>query len=234
MKLALVTGASKGIGKAVAEGLFDDGFSLALTARSSDKLEELKNALLSQNNSSGQDVAIYPLDIRDEDAIDKMIEDINKKFQRIDLLFNNAGIFHKGTLDQSFEEFSDMLDINLKSAFLMLKKVVPVMQNQKSGTVINLASRSGVHAKPRSGGYAASKFGFVGLSEAVYRDVTADGVKVTALCPGWVDTDMASASGLDPKDMIQTSDIVSTVKWLHSLSPSACVNRIMMESIKQV
>ena len=65
-------------------------------------------------------------------------------------------------------------------------------------------------------------------------DVTADGVKVTALCPGWVDTDMASASGLDPKDMIQKDDIVATVKWLHNLSPSACVNKVMIESIKQV
>lgn len=234
MKVALVTGASKGIGKAVAQGLFEDGFNLALTARSGDKLDQLKNSLLSGSDNSGAKIANYPLDIRDEKGVQEMVQDVQKQFGRIDLLFNNAGIFHKGTLDQTFEEFSEMLDINLKSAFLMMKEVVPVMQKQKSGTIINLASRSGVQAKPRSGGYAASKFGFVGLSEAVYRDVTADGVKVTALCPGWVDTDMASASGLDPKDMIQKDDIVATVKWLHNLSPSACVNKVMIESIKQV
>ena len=142
--------------------------------------------------------------------------------------------FHKGTLDLSFEEFGEMMDINLRSAFRVLQNVVPVMQKQKPGTIVNLASRSGLQAKPRSGGYAASKFALVGLSEAVYRDVTKDGIKVTALCPGWVNTDMAQSSGLDGIDMIQCEDIVNTVRWLHNLSPSACVNNVMIESIKQV
>ena len=232
MKVALVTGASKGIGRAVARGLADDGFNLAITARSEDKLKQLKEEILSTESSIK--VETYALDVRDQDRIKAMVNEIEKKFSRIDLLFNNAGIFHKGTLDLPFEEFAEMMDINLRSAFLVLKEVVPVMQKQKSGTIINLASRSGLQAKARSGGYAASKFALVGLSEALYRDVTADGIKVTALCPGWVDTDMAQMSGLPGSDMIQTEDILNTVRWLYNLSPSACVNNVLIESIKQV
>lgn len=236
MKVALITGASKGIGRAVAEGLAADGFSLALTARSKDRLQELKQGLLEKSAGTGCDIKVetYDLDIRDKSAVEAMVNDVVEKFGRIDLLFNNAGIFHGGTLDVSYEEFCEMLDINLKAAFLMLRLVVPVMRKQKQGTVINLSSRSGVIAKPRSGGYAASKFGLVGLSEAVYRDAIEDGVKVTALCPGWVDTDMAVMSGLPSEEMIQTADIVETVRWLYRLSPSACVNKVMIESIRQV
>lgn len=233
-KVALVTGASKGIGEAVARGLAADGFNMALTARSSDKLEKLKAELLANSSNPDQKIEVYAFDVRDETALDTMLKDVVSKMGRIDLLFNNAGIFHKGTLDLKFEEFTEMMDINLRSAYRVLQGVVPIMQKQKSGTIVNLSSRSGVQAKARSGGYAASKFALVGLSEAIYRDITKDGIKVTALCPGWVDTDMAKMSGLDGSDMIQCDDIVNTIRWLYNLSPSACVNRVTIESIKQV
>lgn len=234
MKVALVTGASKGIGRAIAKGLGEDGFNLALTARSEDQLNKLKEEL-SENGTGGNiNIETYPLDVRDHEGIKSMVDDTVAKFGRIDLLFNNAGVFHQGTVDLSYEEFSDMIDINLKSAFYVLQQVVPVMRKQKSGTIINLSSRSGLQAKARSGGYAASKFALVGLNEALYRDATADGIKVTALCPGWVDTSMSSASGLEDSEKIQTDDIVETVRWLLKLSPSACVKDLMIESIKQV
>lgn len=234
MKVALITGASKGIGKAVAMGLAKDEFSLALTARSKELLEEVKADILKDNTASDITVETYALDIRDQTALSSMVEEIITQFGRIDLLFNNAGIIHQGTLDLSLEEFAEMLDINLKAAFNVLKNVVPVMRKQQSGTIINLSSRSGLIAKARTGGYAASKFGLVGLSEALYRDAIVDGIKVTALCPGWVDTDMAKTSGLSASDMIQTKDIVETVRWLYRLSPAACVSQVLIESIKQV
>ncbi len=163
-----------------------------------------------------------------------MVAGTVERFGRIDLLFNNAGIFRHGTSECSLDEFTEMLDINLTAAFHFIRLVVPVMKKQGSGHIINLSSRSGKVAKPLSGGYAASKFGLVGLNEALYRELSQSGIRVTALCPGWVDTEMATSSGLDAADMITTDDILNTVRWLLSLSPAACVKDVYMDSIKQV
>lgn len=232
MKTAVVTGASRGIGRAVAAGLAEDGYSLALSARGREDLERARDDILS--SSPSVEVAVYPVDLKDSRNVSDMVDDVVKRFGRIDLLFNNAGIFHGGTVDLPFEQFEEMIDINLKAAFRVLQKTVPVMRKQKSGRIINLSSRSGKIAKPTSGAYAASKFGLVGLSEALYREVTADGIRVTALCPGWVDTDMAAMSGLPPEEMVQTADIVATVRWLANLSPAACVKDLVIESFRQV
>lgn len=143
--------------------------------------------------------------------------------------------FYKlGTSQISFEDLSHMLDINLKAAFHFISLVVPIMKEQKSGTIINIASRSGKIAKPETGGYAASQFGLIGLNEALYRELSSEGIRVTAICPGWVDTEMGSASGLTSADMLSTEDIVKTVRWLLSLSTPACVKEIFVETIKQV
>ncbi len=233
MKVAVVTGASRGIGKAVAQGLAEDGYDLALAARSQNALQATKSEILNQSAQDNK-VALYPLDVTDGKAVETMVSDIVSNFGRIDLLFNSAGIVHKGTADLTFEEFSAMIDVNLKAVFRLLHEVVPVMAKQKSGTIINLASRAGKQAPARLGGYAASKFGVVGLNEALYRDLTKYGIKVTALCPGWVNTAMGTDSSIEPEHMIQTDDIIKTVRWIESLSPSACVPDIFIESIKQV
>jgi short-subunit dehydrogenase len=103
------------------------------------------------------------------------------------------------------------------------------MKKQHGGTIINVASIAGKIGFADFGVYAASKFGLVGLNEALYRELSPLGIKVTALCPGWVDTDMAKDSGLTKKEMISTSDLVSTVRWFLSLSPAAVVKDIIIE-----
>jgi 3-oxoacyl-[acyl-carrier protein] reductase len=244
-KVALVTGASRGIGRTVALALADDGFDLALCARSAEDLRIMQRALIESESfrishsapgeSTGNlDVAIYPLDVRDGDAVSAMVASAVERFGRIDLLFNNAGIFREGTSELVRSDLTEMLDINLKAAVHFMQVVVPVMKKQGSGHIMNVSSRSGKLAKPGSGGYAASKFGLVGFNEALYREVSGFGIRVTALCPGWVDTDMARFPGLEAEDKLTTEDIVKTVRWLLSLSPAACVKEVYMESIKQV
>jgi 3-oxoacyl-[acyl-carrier protein] reductase len=237
-KVAIITGASRGIGRAVALGLAQDGFSLALCARSAVDLLAVQEEILSKCQTGGrenaQDVTTYPLDIRDAQAVSAMVASTVERFGRVDLLFNNAGIFRHGTSELSLNEFTEMLDINLTAAFHFIRLVVPAMKKQGSGHIINLSSRSGKVAKPLSGGYAASKFGLVGLNEALYREVAEFGIRVTAICPGWVNTEMATSSGLEAAEMITTDDIVKTVRWLLSLSPAACVKDVYMDSIKQV
>ena len=158
-----------------------------------------------------------------------MIADVVSKFGRIDLLFNNAGIGNSGSLEMSVEEFDEILAVNLRGAYSFLKAVVPIMKKQHSGTIINMASNAGKTGYAGWGAYGASKFGLVGLSESLHRELSAQGIKVTAICPNWVDTDMAKISGLSAAEMISPEDILKTVRWLLSLSPAAVIKDVLIE-----
>ncbi|MCG8436249.1 MAG: SDR family oxidoreductase [Gammaproteobacteria bacterium] len=221
-KVAIVTGASRGIGRTVAEAFIERGYRVALVARTKAALEEL---------AQGSDhVLALPVDVADAAAIDQAVQAVVDKWGAIDILFNNAGILREGTSDASLEDFDDLYRINLRAAFVFIKAVAPHMKSQRSGYVFNLASRSGKFAFPKFGAYAASKFGMIGLNEALFKELAPYGVKVTALCPSWVDTDMAQQgdSPLDKPDMIQTADIMKTVDWLLELSPAAAVQEVII------
>ncbi|MBK9279365.1 MAG: SDR family oxidoreductase [Candidatus Obscuribacter sp.] len=230
--VALITGASKGIGKAVAMGLAEDGFNLVLCSRTEKDLLAAKEEILAKCPTI--QVEVHSLDVRDSAAINNMVVHTRDTFNRIDLLFNNAGIYYGGTSDLSMKDFTDMLDINLRAPFEIISLVLPLMKAQKSGHIMNLSSRSGKTARAAAGGYAASKYGLVGLNEALYKEVSELGIRVTALCPGFVSTEMGNLSGLDASEMISTLDVVKTVRWLLSLSPAVCVKDIYFESVRQV
>jgi len=230
MKVAIVTGASRGIGACVAEGLASDGYSVALIARSKDGLEELANKI--SKNKAGSSVSLFPLDVQDESAIKNAVAAVHSKFGRIDLLFNNAGTYVHGTLEVESEDFDQAVAINLKAPFVFLQSVVPIMKAQKSGMILNVASRAGKIGFADCGTYGATKFGLVGLSESLYRELSPLGIKVTALCPSWVDTDMASDSKIPTKEMLRPDDILKTIHWLESMSPAAVVREIVIECNK--
>ena len=227
-KVAIITGASRGIGARVAEALAADGYAIAITARSKETLKKLADQIIIAG--ANQDaVLVFPLDVQDHNAVQAMVADVQAKFGQIDLLFNNAGIDMLGTVDVAIEDFDKTLAVNLRGAFSFLKAIVPIMKSQGNGTIINVASIAGKTGFAEFGVYAASKFGLVGLSEALYRELSPLGIKVTALCPGWVDTDMAENSGLTKEEMISTADLVTTVRWLLSLSPAAVVKDLIIE-----
>lgn len=231
MKVAIVTGASRGIGACVAEGLAAEGYSVALVARSKEALEQLANKIA---GSKGKDsVLTYVIDVQDHAAVEAMIASVMSKWKRIDLLFNNAGQVKLGSVDLPIEDFDRIIAVNLRGAFSFLQTVVPIMKAQKSGTIINVASRAGKVGFAGYGTYGASKFGLVGLSESLYRELAPLGIKVTALCPSWVDTDMAKESGLPQEEMIESNDIFKTVQWLLTLSPASVVREVMIECRKQ-
>ena len=231
MKVAIVTGASRGIGASVAEALAADGYAIALVARSQEVLKELANKISSKIGDQNS-VVVCPLDVQDHEAVQTMVREVHAKFGRIDILFNNAGIDMLGTIDVSIEDFDKTIAINLRGAFSFLKAVVPIMEAQGNGNIINVASRVGKIGFPEFGVYGASKFGLVGLNEALYRQLSHKGIKVTALCPGWVDTEMAKDSGLPKEEIISTQDIADTVRWLLTLSPAAVVKEIVIECRK--
>lgn len=234
MKVAIVTGASRGIGACVAAGLAKEGFSQALVARSKKGLGQVAEQIVKESKGKAPELLTFPVDIQDAGKVEEIVSQVVSHFGRIDLLFNNAGLGCLGTLEVPLEEFDQVMKVNLRAAFCFLKFVVPIMKKQGSGTVINVSSRAGKIGFEGYGAYAASKFGLVGLSESLYRELAPLGIRVTALCPSWVDTDMAEHSDLPQEEMINSADILKTVNWLMALSPAAVVKEVMIECRKQI
>jgi len=232
-KVALITGASKGIGKAISIGLAELGYKVVLTGRNKNDLEKVAKEI---NNSQSSTPVIFQLDITDSKKIKETIKEIVNATGRIDVLVNNAGIFIDGSLSLSEENFNALLHTNLTAQFVVLQDVVPVMKKQKSGYIFNIASRAGVIGFAGNAGYVASKFGMVGLSQSLYRELTPQGIKVTAICPSWVNTRMAFEAGtpVEPEEMIQPEDIFQTIKWLLKLSPGACIKEIVLDAPKSI
>ena len=231
-RVAIVTGANRGIGKALALGLAADGFNVATMARNVNDLKPVAR-------EAGLDESRFlpiALDLSDTSSIINAVRNIPPEFGRIEVLVNNAGMGVVGTLDVKFDTLESLLAVNLTGPFLLLQQVVPIMLKGRSGTIINVASRAGKVGFAGCGAYGASKFGLVGLSESLYRELAPHGIKVTALCPSWVDTDMARESGtpLSSKEMIQPDDLMKTVRWLISLSPAACIKEVVVECAKDL
>ena len=232
--VAIITGASRGIGKTVAEFFANAGCQLVLIARDKEKLEKLSKDIQKQSNCPAP--MLFAFDVEKSELITNCISQSLEAFGRIDVLVNNAGIYLEGTSSIEPANFKKQLAINLTAPFEFLKQVVPVMKLQQSGAIFNIASRAGKVGFSESGGYSASKFGLVGLSESFYRELAPFGISVTAICPGWVNTEMAYVAGtpLKGQEMIQAKDIAKTIEYLLSLSPGARVKEIILESAKSI
>lgn len=226
-KVALITGASRGIGKQLSIDLARMGYTTILVGRSKDHLEQTAREIQEMGQ---RQTMIRTVDITDSDQINKMVDEVITKYGRIDILVNNAGIHARGTLDLTGDEFRKLLEVNITGQFLVARAVVPVMKNQGSGYIFNIASRSAKVGFAGTGGYCSSKWGLLGLSESLYRELTPLGIKVTALCPAWVDTEMADRAGspLDPTERIRPEDLSETMKWLINLSSGACVKEVVI------
>ena len=173
----------------------------------------------------------HPLDVTDPAAVRNLVSGLEARHEAIDVLVNNAGQFRSGSIEADVEDLDAVVGTNLKGAFLMLKAVVPVMKAQERGHIINLSSITGKWGYAGYGIYAASKFALQGLTESLYKELLEHGVKVTAICPNWVATEMAVAAGgtLPPEEMIQLDDLVKTVSWLLSLSQAACPREVVID-----
>jgi NAD(P)-dependent dehydrogenase (short-subunit alcohol dehydrogenase family) len=228
-KVALIVGASRGIGKAVAVGLAHDGYQVCMLSRSEKSLASVANEIIEKNRMSTQlDPLTYECDVTDANSVSQVIEDIIKKTGQIDVLFNNAGILHEGTLE-SGKNFNDLIHVNLIGAFNILHCAVPHMKNRQQGHIFNLASICGKIGYAGLGAYTASKFGLVGLSESLFNELAPFHVKVTAICPSFVATDMVSHIEFPHSSlMIQPSDILQVIRGLLMLSPQACVKEIIV------
>lgn len=232
-KVAIITGASKGIGKAIAIGFGKMKFQTVLIGRNQNDLKTVSDEI---TNSGGHLPSRFSMDITDSKKVKETVNEVVKQYGRIDILVNNAGIHFGGSLDLPEQNFKKMLNTNLVAQLVFVQEVAPMMKKQQSGYIFNVASRSGKVGFAGSGGYSASKFGLLGLNESLYRELTPQGIKVTALCPAWVNTNMAKEAGtpLQPEEMIQPNDLFKTIRWLLELSPGACVKEVVITNPKSL
>ncbi len=227
-KFAIVTGGSRGIGFAVAKYLAKSGYDLALIARDQAKLTEAKLAI--EIESQDAEVSIYASDIGDAEKSYQLTQKICQSTKQVDVLFNNAGVALAGTNELSISDMQSMLNINVMGVFAVAKAVLEKMAEQKSGYIMNLSSMSGRRSLPRMGGYGASKFAVSGLTEALFAKYVPQGIQVTAICPGVIDTDMTRGVNLENNDKIQLTDIVATVDYLLTVGRQAAIPFIEMRN----
>lgn len=226
-KIAIITGASRGVGKALAIHLAKSGYSVVLLARDAKDLEAVCNKIL----TSGGKASFIPLDVSDAKQVQTCINEIIIKHGKIDLLINNAAILKRGTTDLSDNEIDELIKINLNGAIYVAKYVATQMKKQKDGYIINISSLGGKVAASFAGIYAASKFGLSGFSEALTKDMSMYGVKVTNICPSMIATEMANGRKFNLDQMIQLDDLTKTVDYLLSLSKNAIPTEILISCL---
>lgn len=229
-KIAIITGASSGIGKGIARFLFSElDYKVILIARNLDQLQKIKTEFLSIKSNA--DVSLVSCDVADYQKLKKNLVPIIETEGRIDLLVNSSGYVKRGTSELCPEEFQKMVNTNLMGPFNLINLVTPMMKQQKSGRIINISSISGVEARAELGGYAASKFGLMGLNDALYQELAPFGIHVTAICPNLVATEMTKdVTTIKPDEFITVEEIVNTVKLILSYSDNVMLKEIVLRN----
>ncbi|MGN1266767.1 MAG: 3-oxoacyl-[acyl-carrier-protein] reductase [Dorea sp.] len=189
-KVAVVTGASRGIGKAIAIKLASQGATVIINYNGSrERAEEVKTEIEANNGKA----AICQCDVSDYSACEAFIQSVIKEYGRLDILVNNAGITKDGLLmKMSEEDFDKVLNTNLKGAFNTIRFTTRQMLKQRSGHIINMASVVGVCGNAGQANYAASKAGIIGLTKATAKELASRGITVNAVAPGFIETDMTA------------------------------------------
>lgn len=192
MKRAIITGAGSGIGKEIAKSFVLNGYqTICFYNKSQSGIDELKT-WASQNNLEGA-VQAYRVDLENPLSIKSTFEEVKKKFNRIDVLVNNAGVsLTKLVTDTSLEEWDKVFGVNMKGAFYLTNLVLEVMISQKQGKIINISSMWGLHGASMEVAYSASKSALIGYTKALAKEVGPSNITVNCVCPGVIDTKMNS------------------------------------------
>ena len=196
-RVAIVTGASRGIGEAISKGLAAQGRHVVLVARSEDKLAGVKDAI----ESDGGSATIQPCDVADGEAMQTMVEQVVDEHGRLDVLVNNAGITRDGLLlRMSDEDFDEVLRVNLRSVFVACRAAAKPMIRGKWGRVINVSSVAGLIGNAGQANYAASKAGVVGFTKSLARELSGKNITANVVAPGFVETEMTGGLPDQVKD----------------------------------
>ena len=211
-QIAIVTGGSRGIGKAIVELLLSEGVTTAAIAKSDESLKALKEEL----GDKGE-LSTFKCDLTSSDQVNEVINEIYNQYGKIDILVNNAGVGVWSTIEEMTEEDWDaQIDLNLKGVFLTSKAVFPHMKQGGGGQIVNIASDLAYNTSEKTGAYCASKWGLLGLTGSLNKEGVHFGIRVSTVSPGLVQTDFGGApaskktSGLTPKTV--AGQVVSVLK----------------------
>jgi 3-oxoacyl-[acyl-carrier protein] reductase len=224
-KVAIITGASRGIGFAVAHRLGTLGAKVALCARDAGKLESAADGL----RAVAAGVFSAAVDVTHGDQIMAFVQNTEKALGPVEILVNNAGIGYFGPTHEATEAHWDtVLDTNLKAVFLASKAVAPGMIQRRSGHIINIASLAGKNAFAGGGIYCASKWGLLGLTECMAEDLRGYQIRVSAVCPGSVATDFSPRGNKDISKMLQAEDIALVVEMILRQAPQSFISEVLL------
>jgi NAD(P)-dependent dehydrogenase (short-subunit alcohol dehydrogenase family) len=229
-RAAIVTGASSGIGLAIAKVLGEEGYGVTMAARRPDKLETAVAELVAE----GFDVHGVAANVSEEEAIQHVVGAHRERYERLDVLINNAGVGFGASVGEIQTKHLDMqLSINLRSIVLFYRECVPLLAaaaaEHKNALVVNTSSISGKFGQGWLSVYSATKHGVVGWTEAMNKELAPQGIKSSALCPAFVDTPMTefAKQHVPAEDMIRPEDIAEAVRYLLKVSPACIVPEMM-------
>jgi 3-oxoacyl-[acyl-carrier protein] reductase len=216
-KVALVTGAGRGIGKAIAVSLAKSGCRLILAARTREQLDDVAKTI-------GNEAVVIPTDLTRDDELDRLVEQSSKAWGSVDILINNAGWGKRApVIRANVEDWDQTLRLNLRAPMILAQKLLPAMVAKGEGAVINIGSVSGKTGEANGAAYSASKFGLIGFTQSLYEEVREHGIKVSVILPGFVDTPLIPPNRqLDRSKMIQADDIAEAVHYILSSSATCC------------
>lgn len=229
-KIALVTGAGRGIGRAVAIKLAQSGCRVILTARTLDQLEQVQQEIATH----GGEAVCVAADLTRDEEIAQLVAESEKCWEPADILINNAGWGKRAPIVKGRQEDWDQtFRLNLRAPMILTKALLPPMIEKGNGAVINIGSISGKTGEANGAAYSASKFGLIGFTQSLYEEVREYGIKVAVILPGFVDTPLIPPNRqLDRSKMIQPVDVAQTVDFILTSPPTCCPVEIILRPQK--
>jgi len=236
-QVAVVTGAGRGIGRAIALTLAELGAHTVLCGRSREALEQTAAAIQNSGGtslvkssvkSSGKS-SVIECDVSDLHSVEALAEHVERTFRRIDILVNNAGIGAAGPLHQlSPDDWERVLNTNLRGVYYCIRSLAPLMIKARTGHIINISSLAGKNALPNGAAYAASKWGLNGLTYSVAEELRAHNIRVSVICPGSVHTEFSPHPGKNAEKMLQASDVAHAVAMIVTQAPQSFASEILL------
>ena len=219
-KVALVTGAGRGIGRAIALALAQAGCRVILSARTEQQLADVANAI----RASGGHALVVQADLTRDEDIQRLTDSVLKAWGEVDILVNNAGWGKRAPIIRGkIEDWDQTFRLNLRAPMILAKSFLPGMIEKGKGSVINIGSVSGKTGEADGAAYAASKFGLIGFTQSLYEEVREHGIKVSVILPGFVDTPMIPpVKHLDRSKMIRPEDVAEAVLFVVNSPPTCC------------
>jgi NADP-dependent 3-hydroxy acid dehydrogenase YdfG len=234
-KVAVITGASAGIGRAAARLLAREGVRLVVTARRQERLDEL----IKEARAVGTEGIAIVGDAREEQTAISVVAEAKAKFGRVDILINNVGIGnYKKLVDTTLDDYVEMMDANMRSTFLFTRHVVPTMIEQGEGLVLMISSMAGVYGFPGEAVYCATKFAQVGFAEGLDKELRPHGIKVGTICPGGVKTEFALGAGrtedsVAKSGMLEDEDVAAAILFACTQPKHSRIIQVQMRTMAE-